>query len=99
MKNDPFNATLEDVWQFAPRILVDDPFHVVVCLIWTSPFTKSKPNDWSITVILLGRFFKLVTVGLRGGREKKMNLGIGYWVVEYPMALVHFLSQEFCPAS
>ena len=76
LRNEPFNATLEDVWQFAPRILVDDPFHVVVCLIWTSPFTKSKPNDWSITVILLGRFFKLVTVGLRCGREK-MNTGIG----------------------
>ena len=53
LEKEPFNVTLEDVWSFAPRFLVDEPFPVVVCLIWTSPFTKTIPKEWSILVNML----------------------------------------------
>ena len=70
LQEEPFNLTLEDVWSFAPRILVDEPFPVVSCLIWTSPFTKTRPKEWSIMVNMLDLLFREKTIevflGIKG---------------------------------
>ena len=38
---------MEDVWYFAPRLQEFPPFDIVICLIWTSPFTGARNPDWS----------------------------------------------------
>ena len=62
LQEDPFNVTLDDVWSFVPRILVDEPFPVVFCLIWTSPFSKTRPKEWSIMVNMLDLLFRKRTI-------------------------------------
>ena len=42
-----FGLSMEDVWYFAPRLQEFWPYDVVVCLIWTSPFTGARNPDWS----------------------------------------------------
>ena len=54
-----FNVTLKDVWKFAPRVLDLEPYHTVICLIWTSPFTGPRPNIWTNQVIFLNLFNKM----------------------------------------
>ena len=38
---------MEDVWYFAPRLQEFWPYDLVICLIWTSPFTGTRNQDWS----------------------------------------------------
>ena len=42
-----FGLSMEDVWYFAPRLQEFPPFDIVICLIWTSPFTGARNPDWS----------------------------------------------------
>ena len=42
-----FGLLMEDVWYFAPRLQEFWPYDVVICLIWTSPFTGARNPDWS----------------------------------------------------
>ena len=42
-----FGLSMEDVWYFAPRLQEFLPYDVVICLIWTSPFTGARNPDWS----------------------------------------------------
>ena len=53
LRDEPFNVTFDDVWYFAPRFYVAEHFPLLACLIWTSPFTKSRPRDWIILVFIL----------------------------------------------
>ena len=56
-----FNVTLEDVWYFAPRILHSKPYSTVICLIWTSPFSKPRDKEWTNSVRWY--FYKILHIG------------------------------------
>ena len=50
---------MEDVWYFAPRVSQKDPYDVVICLIWTSPFLKERPRNTTNEVSLEERIILL----------------------------------------
>ena len=37
--NESYSNTLKNIWYFAPKISIDEPFETVICLIWT-PFKE-----------------------------------------------------------
>ena len=45
-----FNTTRDDAWQFVPSISRDEPFKVVICLIWSMPIDYQLSSDLTYEV-------------------------------------------------
>ena len=45
-----YNDTSYGVWYFIPRISMDSPFEVIICLIWTPSKEHKIKHDWTNAV-------------------------------------------------
>ena len=45
-----YNDTSYGIWYFAPKINLDPPFAITICLIWTPSKERKIKPDWSIAV-------------------------------------------------
>ena len=45
-----YNDTSYGTWYFAPKINIDPPFEIDICLIWTPSSEHKIKSDWSIGV-------------------------------------------------
>ena len=45
-----YDDTSYGIWYFAPKINLDPPFEIIICLIWTPSKERKIKPDWSVVV-------------------------------------------------
>ena len=51
-----YNSTWKDVWFFPPRPHFEQPFHTVICMVWTPPRDIYKFANMSLMVLLISDY-------------------------------------------